>query len=732
MPRGNGSGSRNDGVASAWPEWRKPISQRLQRPWPNDGTPHQRRNLNWETFQEANQQNAGHEVYRLLSETAVHTDHVDASTAALLRCLNKTFKYTIDPLIPYYMSTQFNVRVKELHDSIRDDIDHWANEVRLPRTGPILQEEQTRHEEWMAQNEVNQARLTAVGGFIERKFGYHTHMTLRKCMSEHVHGQRGGGVILGWTPRPDDVPRLGTTVHAYLAMAGKHTCELHAGKKHCECSDTMGGGFAFVPNCHGLIMHCCESCIKEHSISISPSSGTPIVPRSPRGTYNEGMRELCYAIMLQLGIQPPYLRDAIRQRIGQEVWQIKLHNVYGTMIGRRLDRPNASHNLSFLVLDTPSTSQDRAGKFRHRCAETFQSLMNASKEQVGAAYAHIAQSDRLVDDMRLAQRSILKKHAMQQFNALLLQHGCQEGLAAVEFDDLAALLPGSAELVQRAVLEPIMDTPLEKMREAHVLSSPFTMRLLSACVLALGQLRRHDAQFSGREASTYAYSYVTGMCAGKDASFCTKDISAQVNLDVCERGVSLECWRTLVTTMHVFDALDYTSIRVVECPVGEVSDFMRNYYGGTTPHAGSVFKWSMDVGGLRLEGPMVTPTCREWYAEKKEAGEALLAGLGYRPEFVDVPSPRHFRVFVNDNLRMHCGEDPCYDAAIKLLVHWFQHTAQHLCARPETRAIGLDILTGDMTRNLIKIVGASELDAECVAAAGASMQVEEMVEDAVE
>jgi len=689
-------------------------------------------NMKWEEFTHEGAGNGGHELYRFLSETAVGAPGVHASVAAALRMVNKTFKQTIDPMICAYMRG-LNATVAELQTAIRTDITH--KELKPPRGGQGTSEEMAaRFNAWSGQDAINERTTGEKTDVIERKFGYHTVMTLKKCMSEAVRATQGQGTTYGWTRTLDDVPRLGTTVHCFLAMAGKHACELHAGRKHCECSGTIGGGFAYVPNGRGLIMHCCEACIDEHSIILNPSSGTPIVPRSRKDPQNERMRELAHGILLQMGISPPYGRDSIRQQVGSDAWQLYLNNPHHMMLGRRRHLDSSSA-LRFLLLSHPSIDNESKTPAT-RALYTFQDLLHATKSNVAEAENHIFESDRLMDNLKLAQKQLLRDHAIRQFNRLLTDHGVGEGITALTLEEAGDLLPGATELIERAVVQGMLETPLPQMREAHILSSPFTMRLLSAVVLGLGQLNRYDRSFSGCNASRFAYAYATGLCAGKDIAFNIRELSAQINIDVCEPGVSLRCWRSLVTTMHVFDAIDYQSIRVVQCPQEQIMGYMRDHYGGAIPNNGVVLQWSFDVGGVHIKGPVSAPLSRKWFEDKKESGETLLAGLNYAPAFRPVPNAVHFQTLSQKagdlDSGEHRSESDAYEKAIKACIGWFQHTAQHLCARPETRALGLDVLTGDSTRMLIKIVEEADLDPECVASSAMSLQLDEAEEDAVD
>lgn len=714
-----------------YPEER--LSRRLEATFNSEGMPRFRggagsssgstygnHNLKWEDFTAETAGNGGHEIYNFLAEVAVASDGVPAEVAATMRCLNKTFRDTVDPLIRGYM-VKLNETIAALQSSIRSGFDHDNGRPVRPLAGAPEHELQA-YDGWTQRREQITHSVSTMTETIQAKFGYHTAMTLKKCMSEHATVGRGHGrSTYGWPPTGTDVPRLGTTVHCYLAMAGKHTCELHGReRKHCACTATIGGAFTYVPNCKGLIMHCSDSCIASHCIIINPSSGVPLVQRSRKDPQDVRMLELCKSLLMQVGVPTPFSRDSIRNRVGHDAWAVSVHNVHNLLLQRR-PQLDSSSALRFLVLGHPTVVNDAR-------ASSFQGLIGASDANVNDAHKHIAEADALEARIYDSHRTILKEHGKMQIDRLLNQHGAAEGLSDLTLNDAENLLPGVLNLVNRAVLDTVAATPVERVRETNVLAQPFTMRIVSAVVLGLGPMRRYDMSFSSSLASSFAYSYITGLCAGADAGFDIRELSAQINLDLAEPNVSIMHWRDAITTLHVFDALDYTTIRVTQCPTESISTYIRDYHGGAIPNDCLVLKWSFDVGGRRISGPLVATSARAWYEEKVTGGYSLLENLGFRSKFRRVPDDIHFQCF-NGASDDRLGDNA---TSIRKFCDWFTHTAQHLCARPESRSMGLDLLTGDRTRMLIQLVSEADLDTECVAVSAASLQQEEQREDAAD
>lgn len=706
------------------PQWRLPVSLRHTRPWSLDYPNH---NLDWDAFQQANAQNAGHEIYRFLAEMAVNMDGVHAEAAALMRALCKDFRDAIDPLIVAYITRLNNEVISKLKTAVHGKFNHSRQEPARASA---------EYTEYAAERTRRDADVAALSDRVETKFGFHVASNLKKCMSMHCEAQVMNSLV-GWAWKPNDLPRLSYGIRGFLAMAGKHTCELHAGKKSCDCSKTIGGGFCFVPNGGGLILHCCQRCIDEHVVVFNPSSGCPVVSHTRREPQNAAMKELVEAYMLQVHIQPPYSRDAIRHRFGDERW---LHFIQSPQ--EKLDRAHAG-SLRLMVDSHPSLRG--APDDRYRDVANMGRLLELSADNKTEAVQWIQEKETLRLEIAQSRRDLVHKHCERQFNRMLSKHVVREGIDSITVAEANNLLPGTLELVSTVIFDRICKSPEieETVDELTILSLPYTLTIIHTVSIALGRMRRKDMQHSGTHATPFAYSYVTGLCAGKDIMFDEREISAQINMDVVqilrrgdfapweEEEASDRCWRALITTMHVFDSMDYTTIRVVKCPMEEISVYMRDFYGGSMPESGTVLKWTFQNGGATFSGPIVTSTDKSWYERKANAGAALLTSLGFKPELINLPADNYFRVMKHNSMEEvtgHIGE--AYRGATTSFINWFQHTAQHLCARPETRALGLDILTCDKTRMLISIVEDHDLDPEVVATAAQMMQIDEAAEDA--
>lgn len=665
-------------------------------------------NLNFEGL--ANDLAGGHEIYRFLAEAVVLDNSVCSSVAPVMRALNKTFRETVDPLIPQYMK-EFNVNLAALHSAV-------AEKLTLPgqETSDSKETKQRRAE---ITNEITH-RIR----YVEAKFGYHTSKSLQKCVTEHGNRKYGVGTF-GWLPQDTDVARMSTTVNSFLAMAGKHACELKCrfNGRGCICACMIGGTFAYVPQGKGLIMHCDEACIAANSLTLEPNRGTPIVAASALEPQDTRMKELSNSILIQLGIRITFSNDEMTERVGFANWQTFIVNPHNLLAQKARRSQHGSSALRFLMLNHPSLKATDC----YAAVPTFQSIFRVQDSTIRAAKQHLLDAEKFEEDLVKAQRRLVRTHVEKQMERLLRERGRDHVIEYLDFKMLKNLLPGALELMTRAVFEEAEYIDVSRIRELHVLRSPFTEILVKTVVMALGALRRYDKFFSGLQASSFAYAFVTGLCAGKDENFEIRSLSSQLNTDVCDPNVSISCWKDMVSTMHAFDAVDFTTVVVTPCKDAEEMMYLVEHNGGNVPREGLVLKWQLKIGDATLSGPLILQSLsRKWLKDKKTAGEALLRELGYEAGFLDLPNDIAFRSALQHDEE---GENVAQKKSVKLITRWVCHAAQHLCARPETRAIGLDLLTADNTRLFNKVVASAALDTETLATVGMVQQADEEMEN---
>jgi hypothetical protein len=523
-------------------------------------------------------------------------------------------------------------------------------------------------------------------------------------------------------------------------MAGPYSCELHAGKEICDCSRELGGGFAFVPNGGGLMLHCCQSCMDEHTIGINPVDIKPIVchwepqPLATSNCVHGRQLQFAHAILMLLDIKPPFVLDHLRKYVGYEEWRV-ITNVWTALKKGHVGGIGtfADTTVRLLMLDTPTTRADvrhgtRAANMTHlHTPITFQRLFHFGNDVVAGALEHVAESDRLYKELENTRRQLLKQHTTRQFDTLLRKQCSNADIPNTTLYDCDKLLPGVKQYVELAITTPLSFAHSNSVHEAHVMTIPLTSLLVQTCVLALGHLRRYDMEFSQGHASPHAYAYITGARAGFEIAIFNGQAAPLLMVEGVDRiteTTTFDYWRTLVISMHVFDALDYESIRVTEMSYDERVVAIRNFHddGHCTSISDIVFKWSFDVGGVRVEGPVIMRRDKAWYDRKIATSLHVLETHGYWGTFKIEAMPPPYNEL--DLLARNGLHDPAggHTAA---LVEWIQNVAQELCSRPETRSVGLDVLTVDSTRLFIKTVGNANLDAQTVAAAGVSMRTDE-------
>lgn len=663
--------------------------------------------VNW--CELTNDGNGGFELYHFLSKTAVTAIGVDRSCVSTLRCLDKTFQATVDSIIIEHIQ-YVNTLVSNLHGAMID-----LDAFRLTQRSQVVPG--SPHSASRTREAELRAAIAYNTSVFEERFGYHVAQTLKKSLHEHETNRQTQS-FSGWVPKDTDIAHLSTTIHGFLSISGKQTCQLHAGGKACACSTTIGGAFSFVPNGNGLLLHCAPACIEEHSILIDPSSGTPITSRARDMNQDSNMRELAHAMCLQVGIRSPFSRDCLQERVRSDTWATMITNRHQELLTRL--RHQGPESLRFMLLNHPSYEAP-GGSF-----PTFQSLMKVSNDAVQAAEEHLEELDDLEAELVKSRRRLLKDLALRQFDRLLAKQGEQEGLSNLTLGLCDVLLPGTGKLVKASIVSQMVDVmPLRlNVLNGHVLSNPFTTRIIKLIAAALGPLKRHDHSLYGPTASDSAYGFVTGLCAGLDNSFNMRDLSAQLQDGMCESDFSLNQWKHLVWVLHGFDDMDYQSIQVSECPIEEIASLLRDYNGGVVLTESVILKFSFTFLGKMLRGPIICNNKQQWYTSKLAAGKARLAELEHHSMLKSPPSEWCFQS-ISPFATVYNENSITRSDAIHEFCKWTEHTAKRLCARPETRAIGIDVLTNDQPRIFFQLVQKPHLAAEKSAASAAAMQVED-------
>ena len=647
--------------------------------------------LHWEQITSDEARNGGHELYRLLCEHALDATDVHGCVVGTLRMLNREFRTTADPLILKY-AKHFNATVlKPLQELI------WLEEEhkKAITSTPLMSTN------WNAKQQEYTARRALYTPFIVQKFGERTSKALVNCMfklpkykleQDEQQMYRCPSIVkelAAFLPAAGDYCThiCDTSVVGFLAMAMQRadTCALHAFSdmsKCCEkaCTNKVPN-ISYVPHGHGLIIQACPSCLMSESVALNIKEDNKELLCGPcdRFSYTISRKwddnylrhySMAHAMMLQKGLH-----------LGDKVSEIKISHTFDNCevddenpllflmryaLGR-VTRVMMADNL----VDNPLFSKPwtKGGVL------TFCQALQLSNTDVQRAKLHIKEVGEGNFELESMKYKIVEKMTFGQLDDLLteaaFQHGAETKLTVEKAE---RMLPGSLTVVKREVVDEMMKHSrfcAHSVEISHVVSYPNTRKLVRVLSLATTQLRRLDLQLAGSHASPHAYAYVTGMCCGNDMNFSKRELSAQVNFCAFENESLVQKGaQRLVELMHVFDAMDYETIRVTQGDPDEDDEF-------------PTFRWSFQVCNLCVSGSLVTPKSHSWFSDiQSNVTYAHLQGeLGddiHSSIVKTEPFPAHRNMRYND---------------VPSVEQWLDHTARQLCARPETRALGLDVLT---------------------------------------
>jgi hypothetical protein len=655
---------------------------------------------NWGSFIESSV--GGYEIYKFISEVVVHDPFIRADTAASLRVVNKDFRRHIDAALPLEM--------KKVNEHVH----------------PLYKAYETRHRLLKAQDSVmppaafeeNKQSLQECNRDIERKvdylmskFGSNTTDKLCKCFSMHIpdtFNLRASN--LGWIPNIEhDRARFSVSAHSFLMLASKNACELNLGACQCRCKNA-NGHFTFVPNGAGLLMRCSEACMNEKCIDFNPDSSQPITVSSyDRLNKQLSLRESNFVsnVLTANGIHHPFSRSCFEARIGQDAFNSKIK-----MVQRRMNSLNMknANKIKMMLLDTVSSLNDRHPQDTSFKVMTLQNLIGVTQAQIATATSFVEHADRIVLELEWETKVRVRGYAMAQtldvINAFFKYEG-MNGITRIE--DLEELLPGSCQAIDKIILQHVETCPMDKIYYMNAMEAEFSSKLLNLIACTLGTLKKMNFQHTGVEASKFAYSYVSGVCAGMDSSFTPENSLYKFQTDITKNS-SLSSndgifFKRLVLSMHLFDHIEPESIKV------RASGFKNNTVNGYREmaslfyNAKIMYEAEFKALGMTFYVPFrfnvydKTRICQR----KMEAAAELLASLNYAsPVFRSLP-----KLGVLHNCRKK-NNDMLHniEEQQEILASWLEDTIQKLCSVPEVRIIGLDFMTCDNTSLFVNCVDA--------------------------
>ena len=233
----------------------------------------------------------------------------------------------------------------------------------------------------------------------------------------------------------------------------------------------------------------------------------------------------------------------------------------------------------------------------------------------------------------------------------------------------------------------------------HILDIGFVREVVKAVGMMTGPLTHWDVHYSGEQASGHAYCFVTGMSAGTTTGITPRQIAERLNIDALTSGASEiryadhgNVWHKLVRSMWVFDATTWnrSGIRKSFCPPFE----------GASPEAAQVqrgFEWFIALtDDVQIRGSFEPPADKEDWVRIKRMAVDRINGLGWQANWPTVPEAS--------------DRSSNSDVALDFLCL----IAQQLIAWPKTRALGLEILTGNDLPGFIDACWSAPIDMEVV------------------
>ena len=670
----------------------------------------------WEDFVDSSI--GGYQLYELLCHEIVTNENIPIRTAAAVRMLNKSFRQHIDAEIPEFMPV-INQWVMKIYKSQME----FARIERAPRYGGNTEQ----YMQWNARHASASAVLNTSVANAGKKLGANNVLYLKKCISEHVtQSSNVRAADMGWVPNPEhDVPRFAETVHSFLMFSSEYICELNIGK-YCKCG-ACKGSFSFVPNGRGLLMRCSKACMDEKCVLVDTQSSTPL-----KTLLNNSAREknLFENVLIQRGIvgngstSPSAInRDDLKRMISQQEY-----TKYLDLPNKNLNSLLAKKCVKILLLDVSATKEDKLSTDASFRVPTLQHLLRIKDDQVQRALSFMRASDNVIEEVKSYTKKTMKKFAMNQVVNLLNEYLRYEHIdPCSSISEIEGSLPGISNLIYRSIVAHVENASIDHIHNTHIMGRQFTVVILKLISRMLGAISTYDMVVYKKQASEFAYSYVSGICAGMDASFDTRDLSDQLNrrLENCKLLIDpppgnyaseydiasdTEC-RCFLAAMHVFDDMNFESVNV-NLDFKHKSEQEYRKMSTDLTHASMVFEVEFIAAGKKIYIPLALKQSDnvDRFQRKKEAAEKLLISYNYNASsLMEVPNLSS----ASQNKRGRNGaskQDGLSLSDSRTLANWLTYTISHLCSIKESRCIGLDLLTNDNTSLFVSCVGNQLLD----------------------
>lgn len=651
----------------------------------------------------------GHELYRFLAPVIVASS---AAAAAAMRAQNRDFRAAIDEAILAYMRDDFNPRWKRVYAAVHRRGDGAPKQGRQPY-----------HDHDMTDADVAadySERLAAFEDAVElidqfqkgtaRVFGRDFAQCMIKAAQQYHDPSR----------RPDPQTRQTAvccvdkpfvvgedSVHFYLA-AGHGRCEVCSvlGKRclHRTMPSLAPNESLVVPEdgvgsgLHPRALWCGDACIDRQCITFNKMEHQPLKLTSQRAPRTVARNNnLLKAMLRNVGLSTPFHAQNIAQLIGvDEYSQYFEDRSFERDAAGAAERIDGRRNCRMWLGPHPTMPAGSSVQERLRLSGVVAAMAECDVSRQEAADAKI----------KALTAQVRMQKLVDDFDALVAADADLGAAGLRTLDEADNLYPGTKRTVEY-ILRGVLKEHAEE--QPHALDQQFTRLALRTLSMTAGALRRWDQTFSwNATASGHAYAYVSGLCVGDTPAVCLADIASHLNHEPVAMHYSQSEWRTHVTAMHVFDALTWNQLqldRTLQRPAAGSS---------TDPVDASrgLVAWTVVVGqgagAAKITCETEPPRDRQSWLNIGKACRRRLDELDMWVEQGLPCAPSQAQI----DAIFSSGEGESTDARIAL--DFLQVMAQTMAFAPETRAMGLDILTSDNTRGFIHAVAAAGLDLECL------------------
>lgn len=508
------------------------------------------------------------------------------------------------------------------------------------------------------------------------------------------------------------------TCHAYGALA-QSTCEVCApiGKKH-RCGG-LGFGFSPAPFAHGKDAACFRllsaptecvrnQCFRYNAIAIEPLAPTEHRRGMSKQFHNSNNLMLENALRHAIENEPTHATTIEKRLSEPDRHLIGKHGATGTR-EEPIDPASPS-------LRSEASIHERLGRcFWLRKHPTlppnysFEAKLRLGKHHFDLAEGDLNRKLHYLDTITMATEKAWRDRLRGDFEALFQTSSELKETGMSTIKELDNIVPGFEATVNRVIVG--YGTGIK-----HILDIKMTHTLLRVAGMAAHDLRRWDQSYApnGNLASPRAYAWITGLSAGLLPHIRLPDIAVKLNEDPLILNYDNYQWRHVITAMHLFDAVQWDSIKVLKeqrdygnsaassSGAGSSADPIVPASATEYRYTSTCYSIGLSVGdaALSVTSTITFPSQRDEWVAMHAGAKNILDSFDLEAELPNVPSQAHIDELVDN------------DASASMACSWVQCMVQVLAYWPSTRAVAFDILTNNSTRGLVEAVSASPIDLE--------------------